>query len=62
MASVNRYHYSHYQLRQRLQLLIDAYSYAPRLKTLKGARAHLDRRAKSIQKNSYHHSGELNRK
>lgn len=36
-ATVKRYHYdSHDQLRQHLQLLIDAYNYGRRLKTLKG--------------------------
>jgi hypothetical protein len=36
-ATVKRYHYdSHDQLRQHLQLFIDAYNYGRRLKTLKG--------------------------
>lgn len=36
-ATVKRYHYdSHYQLRQYLQLFINAYNHARRLKTLRG--------------------------
>ncbi|MGO1305519.1 MAG: integrase core domain-containing protein, partial [Sphingomonas parapaucimobilis] len=36
-ATVKRYHYdSHDQLRQHLQLFIDAYNHARRLKTLRG--------------------------
>jgi transposase InsO family protein len=36
-ATVRRYHYgSHDELRRHLQLLLDAYNHAPRLKTLRG--------------------------
>lgn len=36
-ATVKRYHYaSHYELRQHLQLFVDAYNYGRRLKTLRG--------------------------
>jgi transposase InsO family protein len=36
-ATVKRYHYdSHDQLRQHLQIFIDAYNYGRRLKTLRG--------------------------
>lgn len=36
-ATVRRYHYdSHDQLRAHVQLLLDAYNYARRLKTLRG--------------------------
>ena len=36
-ATVERYHYaSHDQLREHLQLFVDAYNYARRLKTLRG--------------------------
>ena len=36
-ATVKRYHYdSHEQLRQHLQLFIDAYNHGRRLKTLRG--------------------------
>jgi hypothetical protein len=36
-ATVKRYHYdTHEQLRAHLQLFIDAYNYARRLKTLRG--------------------------
>jgi transposase InsO family protein len=36
-ATVRRYHYgSHDQLRAHLQLFLDAYNYARRLKTLRG--------------------------
>ena len=36
-ATVKRYHYaSHDELRQHLQLFVDAYNYGRRLKTLRG--------------------------
>jgi hypothetical protein len=36
-ATVRRYHYgSHNELRQHLQLFVDAYNHARRLKTLRG--------------------------
>jgi len=36
-ATVRRYHYdSHHQLRQHMQIFLDAYNFAKRLKTLNG--------------------------
>jgi transposase InsO family protein len=59
-ATVRRYYYdSHDQLRQHLSAFLDAYNFAKRLKTLKGAhslRIHLqslDRPARSIQTRLY---------
>jgi len=66
-ATVKRYHYdSHDQLRQHLQLFIDAYNHARRLKTLRGltpyeyvARSWTEK-PERFKIDPYHHSTGLN--
>ena len=66
-ATVRRYHYdSHDQLRQHLQLFVDAYNYARRLKTLRGLTPYeficktWTTRASTVQARSVHQMPGLN--
>jgi IS30 family transposase len=66
-ATVKRYHYdSHEQLRRHLQLFIDAYNHARRLKTLRGLTPYeyiariWTERPQRFKIDPYHHSAGLN--
>src|SRR5664279_4435310 len=65
-ATVKRYHYNnHDQLRQHLQLFIDAYNHARRLKTLRGLAPYeyvaniWEKQPERFKINPYHHSAGL---